>query len=71
MSIFALERAADRKSKSIAFARKENAWQFLCKTKFCVRIVIIDKAKRHVDDRHLHPKFDANTGLEILKFSKF
>ena len=55
-----LERSSDREPEPVTLAGQVNTGQFLGKSDLCVRVVIIDQAERHVDDRHLDPELKAD-----------
>ena len=66
-----LKRPTNGKFESATLSWQENTRQFLSKSKLSVRIVIIDQAKRHIYDRHLNAKLDADAGFEITDLAKF
>ena len=58
---------ADREAEAASFARQKEIRQLFSESEFRVRVVKIDQPERHVDDRHLHAKLDADARSKIAE----
>ena len=65
-----LKCSADRKAKAAFLTRQEEIWYFLSNTDFRIRIVKINQAKRHVDNRNLNAEFDTDARTKVAETIK-
>ena len=65
-----LECPSNRKAETAFFTRQKEIRQLASESECGIRIIKIDQAKRHIDNRNLHAQFHPDTGAKIAELGK-